>query len=501
MPDPLALVLDCGSTNITACAVEPGGRIVASASRSNAPQADPSGKPGWLIWDLDGLMAKIAEASREVTAQVDRNAVTALAATTWGADGSPVDDRGHLTYPLISWQCDRTEALADGFEDIHDPYDAYRETGYQLLPFNTLLRLIWLRRNAPEALEDAATFMMTPGLIAHRLTGEASIDATSAGTTMATDLAARDWSAEMLAPAGVTPDLFPRWVEPGDVIGNLTADAAQDLGLKAGIPVVAAGHDTQFAVVGSGAAPGEAVLSSGTWEILMTRAEAPELSRELFDAGVIVELDAVPGLTNPQFLMMGSGALEWVREKLYADVPDRATAYERMIEDAMAVPPGCDGLTALPQFQAGSGPTKRHGTGGALIGLDLQTSRGQVYRAMLEGLAFQLRHALDILGDLQTSDVGEIRAVGGGSRNALWNQIRADVCGVPVATLEQKEATVLGAALFAFVGAGVFGSADEARGAVQVEVNYEPSADGPRYQELYHAYRELPPALAGHFGG
>jgi L-fuculokinase len=500
MPDILALVMDCGSTNITVSAVDSAGRIVGSATRANGPEPDESGRPSWFVWDLDRIMERIGEASREATANLGDAQIVALAVTTWGADGAPVDGAGQLTHPIVSWQCGRTEDLAASFASIHDPYEAYRVTGYQVLPFNTLLKLIWLRRNVPGALDRAETFMMMPGLISHRLTGEVSIDATSAGTTMAVDLSRRSWAPELLAHADVAPDLFPRWVEPGEVIGGLTSAAATELGLPAGIPVVAAGHDTQFAAVGSGAAPGEAVLSSGTWEILMARTECPALTRELFDGGLIVELDPVPGLTNPQFLMMGSGALEWVRERLYDDIGDRRAAYRQMIEEAQSVPPGCEGLTALPQFQAGSGPSKRYGTGGGLLGLDLQTTRGQIYRAMLEGLALQLRHALDILGQLQASDVGAVRVVGGGSRNALWNQIRADVCGVPVATLEQKEATVMGAAIFAFLGAGVFGSIEEARSAVTVGASYEPSADSAAYQELYGRYSNLLPSLQDYFG-
>lgn len=496
---PLALVIDCGSTNITVSVVNSAGRIIGSAARPNAPEPDPSGVPGWLVWNLDGVMERIGQASREATSGVNKADVTAITVTTWGADGAPVDRSGCTTCPIISWQCSRTEELAASFGDTYDAYEAFRVTGYQVLPFNTLVKLMWLRRHTPDALDGASTFMMMPGLISHRLTGAASIDATSAGTTMATDLAARRWAPSLLALAAVTTDLFPRWVEPGEVIGECLPIAAEQLGVLTGTPVVAAGHDTQFAVIGSGAPAGEAVLSSGTWEILMTRASSPDLSRDLFDAGLIVELDAVAGFTNPQFLMMGSGALEWAREQLYGEFADRAAAYRCMIAEAEVVPPGSGGLTALPQFQAGSGPTKQHGTGGALVGLDLQTTRGQIYRALLEGLAFQLRHALEILGRLQASDVGEVRVVGGGSRNPLWNQIRADVCGVPIVTLEQKEATVMGAALFAFVGSGVFGGVDEARSTVTVERCYEPSENSHVYQELYSRYRALPPALQGYF--
>jgi len=498
MSDAHALILDCGATNATASVVNATGRLVASASRPNAPAPDP-GSPGHLIWDLDGILSRLFAAARAALVEVNRSSVKALAVTTFGADGAPVAADGSLLYPVISWQCGRTQSLAGRFADLCDPFDAFRTTGYQVFSFNTILKLVWLRRHAPEALDNATAWLMMPGLVSHRLCGELSVDATAACTTMATDLAARTWSDEMLGLAGVGRSLFPRWVEPGEVIGPLSRSVASDLGLTPGVPVVAAGHDTQFAIVGSGAREGEAVLSSGTWEILATRARALELTRDVFESGLMAEFDAEPGLTNPQFLMMGSGGLEWVRRHLYGDLGEGGAAYKTMIAEASAVAPGSDGLVFLPQLVRGAGPSKRYGTGGGMLGLGLHTSRGQVYRAALEGLAFQLRNAMDILGRLQGAPVTSIRAVGGGSRNALWNQIRADVCGVPVVTIEQKEATVLGAAMFGFVGAGVYGGLDEARSSATVERVYEPGTNTPAYAPFYERYELLPPALEGFF--
>ena len=496
--DALALILDCGATNATASVASAAGALIASASRPNAPDFDP-GSPGNLVWDVDAILDRLFAAACDALAGVDRSRVKALAVTTFGADGAPVAADGSLLYPVISWQCGRTEPLADSFAELCDPFEAFTITGYQVFSFNTILKLLWLRRHAPQTLDNAAAWLMMPGLLSHRLCGEMSVDATAACTTMAIDLGARGWSDAMLALAGVAQSLFPRWVEPGEVIGALAPSVAADLGLALGIPVVAAGHDTQFAIVGSGAREGEAVLSSGTWEILATRARAPELTREVYESGLMVELDAEPGLTNPQFLMMASGGLEWVRRRFYGDLGDGGAAYETMIAEAAGVPPGSDGLVFLPQFVRGAGPSKRYGTGGGMLGLELHTPRGQVYRAALEGLAFQLRNAMDILGRLQGAPVTSVRAVGGGSRNALWNQIRADVCGVPLVTIEQKEATVLGAAMFAFVGAGVYSSLDEARSAATVERVYEPGIDSPAYAPLYERYALLPPALEGFF--
>jgi L-fuculokinase len=500
MSDKCAVVFDCGSTNITVIAISPEGRILASASRPNEFAPDPAGPDGWLAWSMDALWQRICDACMEMLARTHGIEPIAATVTTWGADGAPVRADGTLSYPPIAWACPRTEYLAARWPSVMDLWDTYRETGYQIIPFNTLLKLIWLRENAPAALDAAACWMMMPGLFSHRLCGEMSIDPTAAGTTMAVDMSARAWSPRMLGLAGLAPDFFPRWVEPGGVIGNLSASAAADTGLPAGIPVVACGHDTQFAAVGACARPGEAILSSGTWEILMLRDPNYNPTRLGFDEGVLLELDSQPGLWNPQFLMMASGVLEWLRDLAFADLAGRPDPYAVMVAEAEKVPPGSGGVMVVPSFVPSTGPTKKHATRGTVLGLELATTRGHLYRAALEGLGFQLRQALGILAGATGYDIKALRVVGGGSKNPLWNRLRADVTGLPVVTIAQKEATVLGAAIFAFVGAGEYSSVDEAQDAVRGgEEVLEPGPDRAVYDEPYARYCQAPPALEAYY--
>jgi L-fuculokinase len=511
-------VLDCGATNARAVAVDTAGEVVASVSLPNQPVRQDDAPRNWRIWPLEAVFGKLAGACAEALAEVDPGRVAAVTVTTFGADGAPVDAANELTYPVISWQCPRTEDLAASMADRIDPWELFRTTGYQVIPFNTLLKLIWLRENAPEALEGAETWLMMPGLLSMMLCGERSIDPTAAGTMMAMEMARRGrigsansqqigfanshWSDEVLALAGLDASFFPHWVEPGEVIGEVTADAAEQTGLPEGVPVVAAGHDTQFAAVGSGARPDEAILSSGTWEILMLRQETYEATREGFEAGLIIEADAEPGRWNPQLLMMGSGPLEWIREQLFIDIPARATAYERMIMAAEEVEPGAGGVMMIPSFVPDTGPSAPHRTKGTLLGIGLNTSRAQIYRAGLEGLCYQLRHAAEVLTLSTGFEPRGIRLVGGGAKNNLWTRLRADVTGLPVTTISNEEATVAGAAIFAFIGAGTFASVEEGRQAAELgERTVEPSDEAPVYDELYAAYRALPPALERHYRG
>ncbi len=502
MAERCAVVFDCGSTNLTVIAVSPRGEILSAASRPNDPVQQQGAAEGWLVWDMDQLWSKLCDACREMLAGLPEGWQPAAATvTTWGADGAPVAADGSLLYPPISWQCPRTEPIAEEFASLMDPWRAYELSGYLVIPFNTLLKFIWLRRNEPRALDEAECWLMMPGLFSLRLCGEKSVDPTAAGTTMAVDSAKRTWSNELLSLAELDSTFFPRWCEPGEVIGELSEQAAADTGLPAGIPVVAAGHDTQFAAVGACARPGEAILSSGTWEILMLRDPNYGPTRLGFDQGVLIELDAQPGLWNPQLLMMASGVLEWLRDLAYQDLAGRGDAYAVMQAEAEKIQPGCDGVMLVPSFVPSTGPTKQYNTAGTIVGLELATTRAHLYRAALEGLSFQLRWALEILAEATGYEIKAVRVVGGGSKNALWNRIRADATGLPVVTIAQKEATVLGAALFAFVGAGVFSSIDDAQDAVRAgEEVVEPGPDAERYAELYQRWRQIAPALAEFYG-
>ena len=499
MAQQTVLVLDCGSTNITAIAVDEDGRLLASHGEPNDPVQHQGCPQGWRVWDMDELWGKVSGLARRVCTDVGAETVKAVTITTWGADGAPVKPDGSPAYPPIAWSCARTEPLAQAVtpEQARRFYDV---TGYQVISFNTYFKIAWLRENAPEALAAGNRWMMMPGLLSQKFCGEVSLDATSAGTMMALDMKAAQWSKELLDELGLDESLFPPIIYPGHVIGQVTAEAAAQSGVPAGTPVVAAGHDTQFAPIGSGAGPDEAVLSSGTWEILMLRTPSFEPTAEGFEEGLITEMDAVQGLYNPQLLMMGSGVLEWVRENMYGDVPERKDAYGVMIGEARQLEPGAGGVMMTPSFKSDTGPTKKYNTQGTIVGLDLDSTRAHVYRAALEGLSFQMKDALRVLTTATGFEPKGVRVVGGGSRNELWNQIRADVLNMPVAVTGHKEATVLGAAIAAWVGAGRFKDLQEGQKALATEsVCVEPSADAAAYAELAERYGQLPPALKGFY--
>lgn len=278
------------------------------------------------------------------------------------------------------------------------------------------------------------------------------------GTSMMADLGKRDFSEDVLSKVGITPELFGDINEAGDQAGLSHAKALEETGIPVGTPVFFAGHDTQFAVFGSGAELNQPVLSSGTWEILMARTSAFTSTSKELENNLTTEIDAKDNVYNIGQNWLGSGILEWFSRNFYADLKGDEL-YETMIGDATKVLSGSHGLSVNPAFYKDSAGD----TGGVIQGLTINTSRAEIYRALLESLAQRLKEALDVVEEAGKFTAERIICVGGGSKNRLWNQLRANACGVPIQLIDQKETTVLGAALFVFAGAGLYSTVEEAR--------------------------------------
>ncbi len=232
--------------------------------RNGERQRHRGGKSDWHQWSLEAIMQRFADCCRQIHDQLASCTVRGITVTTFGVDGALVDEQGALLYPIISWKCPRTAAVMEKISQYMPARQLQRIAGVGAFAFNTLYKLVWLKENHPQLLAQAHAWLFISSLINHRLTGEFTTDLTMAGTSQMLDLRQRDFSAPILQATGLPRRLFPRLVEAGQPIGALLPEAAALLGLPVGIPVISAGHDTQFALFGAGAGQDEPVLSSGT---------------------------------------------------------------------------------------------------------------------------------------------------------------------------------------------------------------------------------------------
>ena len=459
----IVIVFDCGATNVRVIAINNQGEILASESSPNITHPDPF-FPEFRIWDIVEIWSNMCKAARKTVSRIDRDKILGVTVTTFGVDGTLFDRNGKMLYPVISWQCERTNRIMSEIDKYIPLADLYKESGVLPFNFNTINKLIWFKENKPEIIEKSYRFLFMPSIFLFLLSGEMINDVTMAGTSMMTNLAMRQFSGNIFNRTGLPLELMGPLAEPGTVIGGITANASGETSIPGNVPVVVTGHDTQFAIFGSGAEKNQPVLSSGTWEILMVRAEEFKSDKEQLEHGITTELDPAQGLYNIGNQWIASGVIEWVRRNLYADIIE--DVYETMISGAEKVPSGCNGVKVNPKFYE----ELRGKPEGNILGLTMESTRDEIFRAVLEALAGRLeegKKALENAGGFKTSS---ILCVGGGSRNRLWNRLRANYTGTPVKIIDQKETTVLGASLFVQAACGNFTSPSEARSAIDYKI-------------------------------
>jgi len=453
------IVFDCGATNIRVMAINSNGKILAAESLPNNTQPDPI-FPSYRIWDVNEIWDKMCLASQKVANQIKIDRIVGVTVTTFGVDGTLFDKSGKILYPVISWQCERTNSIIDSLDKYIPLDEIYRESGVFPFSFNTIGKLIWFKEQKPEILEKSSLFLFMPSIFSYFLTGEMVNDMTMAGTSMMTNLQTRNFSGNIISKIELPIEKFGNPVEAGTVTGKINSKASSLTGLPEGTPVVSTGHDTQFAVFGSGAKRNQPVLSSGTWEVLMVRSEKFRSGSEQMEAGITTELDSRPGLYDIGNQWIASGIIEWARRNLFNDI--RENIYEYMISCAEKVPSGSNGVKIIPKFnEAYMGEAR-----GQISGLSMESTRGEIFRAILEALSKRLAEgvkSLEAAGGFKTES---ILCVGGGSKNRLWNQLRADSTGIPLNIIDQKETTVLGASLFVQAACGNASSPEEARSAI-----------------------------------
>jgi xylulokinase len=405
-----------------------------------------------------------------------------------------LDATDEVLRPAILWNDQRTGAECDAIRASVGPRRLIEITGNDALTGFTAPKLVWVRDHEPENWERVAHVLLPKDYLRLRLTGEHAIDRADAAGTLLLDLAARDWSAEVIGALGIDPGWLPRTLEGPEISGSITPAAAGATGLRAGTPVVAGGGDQAANAVGVGAVrPGIVALSLGTSGVVFAATDRP-----LFEphGRVHAFCHAVPGRWHFMSVMLSAaGSLRWFR-----DVFAPGAEYGDLVEAATAVVPGSGGLLFLPYLSGERNPHPDPLARGAFVGLTLSHDRRHLTRAVLEGVAFGLRDGLDLMIEAGTPAPAQVRASGGGLRSPLWTQILADVLEAEIAVVATEEGAAFGAALLAAVGAGWYPTVDEATDAiVRVTPIASPGAHVPAYRGAHARYRELYPALEATF--
>jgi xylulokinase len=482
--------------------VDQDGRVVASATEEHAPFASP--QIGWAEqhpedWWAASTVA-IPKALERAGLSGDDIACVGFSGQMHGA--VMLDGNGQVVRPALIW-CDvRTDAQCRTLTKKIGAERIIQLTCNPALTNFTLTKLLWVQENEPENWQRVRSVMLPKDYVRFRLTGERATDMADASGTLMLNVAQRRWSNEMLEAAEIDRGLLPALYESPDVCGKVSAAAASATGLKAGTPVVAGAGDQAAGAVGMGiATPGAVSATIGTSGVVFAATDAPALDRQ---GRLHTFCHALPGRWHVMGVTQAAGlSLRWFRDQFGGCVDGSGKVardpYEKLTEEAVGVPVGCNGLLWTPYLMGERTPHLDPEARGALVGLTASHKRADVIRAILEGVAFSLRDTFSIFSEMNVP-VKSVRLGGGGAKSALWRQIQADVYGHEVEMVEAEEGAAYGAALLAGVGAGMWPNVDTAcASVVRVSKRVKPQADAvatlnknyASYRRVYKATREI----------
>ena len=496
----LLLGIDLGSTSIKAILYDPDGNVVARGDRPMRRFHPNEKHPEWTVWDPEELWRETSAACREAMEKIaDAGDVKGIAVTGMGMDGLPMTEEGGRLYPLISWHDPRTQPQYEWWIKYITAEKTYAVGGNPVWAINSALRMLWVKEHEREIFDRTYKWLLIEDYINYCLSGVFATDYSMASCTMLFDQRKLGWSDEMCnaarIPRSILPDVHPATTR----LGEVTQAASELTGLKVGTPVYLGGHDHLCSSLPVGVTrPGSVLSITGTWEMIdMVSLDAP-LDTPLGKSGITTQANVAPRT----YMVWGGNPsgemLEWYRRS-FSQASGEPMKWETMIALAEEAKPGCGGVLFLPHLGGSSCPDVNPQARGAFVGINTLTTQADFVRSVFEGLDYQLLEVVKMMEGGTRKKAAEVVAVGGAIRNKFWMQNKANMLGLTVRVPEVEEATVLGAAILAGIGAGVYRDVEDAfqrvkRGSTQ----YVPDEKITRlYEEIFPIYRETYAAVCG----
>ena len=491
------LAHDVGTSGLKTALVNARGELVATRT---SPYPLRSPQPGWFEQAPSDYWDAVVSTTRQVLDEsgVNRDTVLALVFTTQAMGIIPVDAAGDVLHPNITWVDGRAEEQAAEVMAKFGGRRVFRAlVGIEISGKDVVPKLRWLKHQRPEVYRATAQVLDVNGYLKFRATGR-RVAEWSGACSYGFNLRRKDWDRLYFRAAGIDLGKLPVLARSTDQIGTLTPGAARELGLPESVAVYGGCDDTQSAALGAGAVgDGDAhiYLGSSAWAGITTRRTLRHRH------GAVCLQSGDPAMNLLVGITESAGAhLTWFLERFYplerAD-PGNADVQTMINRELAQVPPGSDHLIFTPWLMGERCPVTTTTTRGTLFNVSLEHSRAHFLRALLEGVAFNLRWILDLFGTDFGFRPGVLRVLGGGAGNDLWLQGIADITGREVAALDRPAfAGTLGAAACAWVGSGRLPGFSALPALVRVRRRFRPAAGPkPAFDEQYQAYREIHPAL------
>ena len=436
------LGIDLGTSGCKTVLVARDGSIIASAT---AEYALSTPKPLWSEQDPHDWWKGLVTSVRAVLKKAPKEIIEGIGIGGQMHGATLLDAKGDVVRPAILWNDGRCQAECDL---LHKKVPGLiKETGNRALVGFTAPKLLWVQKHEPKLWKRVTTVLLPKDYLRWRLTGEKVAEMSDGAGMLLMNVAKRTWSAKMLKACNIDESYLGRLIEGTEISGTVTADAARELGIPVGVPVVGGAGDQAAGAVGAGSVkPGQTTIAIGTSGVVFTTTAGYSPEK---DGRLHTFCHAIPGTWHQMGVMLSAaGSLQWYRDTLCPGV-----SFEALTAEAATAPIGCEGLIFLPYLTGERTPLCDAKARGGFIGLTRMHTRAHLTRAVLEGICLGLSESLALIRAAGTK-VSEATATGGATRSDLWMQILADTCNAKIILRTGADAgPALGGARLALVGA------------------------------------------------
>jgi xylulokinase len=489
------LGIDIGTSGCKAVVFDEDGKQISMAYREYDVISTNN---GWAELDTDEVIGNCFEVIKESASGLESGSVIGMGISSQGEAFTLIDRNGKaLCNALVSSDIRANEMIGPWTEKFGEE-KLYRITGHTPHPMFSLFKLLWIKKHSAEKWAKIHKILCFEDLLQYRLgILNPSMGWPMAGRTMLFDVVNHQWDKDILNSLGITKEQLSFPVQSGTVAGYIDIRIAKELHLSENTFVVTGGHDQTCCALGAGAIePGIAVYSSGTVECITPAFSKPVFTDNLRKNNLCTYDHAAPGMyATVAFCLTGGNILKWFRDELGTAETELAkrtnrNPYELLIE---RMPDKPSRLLVLPYFTPSGTPYFDVSVKGTIFGLDLTTSREEIMKALLEGVAFEIKLNLDILKQ-SGYEVKELRAIGGGSKSLRHVQLKADVIGMPITILDVTEAGCMGVAMLAKAAFTRENVGEIAKKWVKPVAKVEPKLQN-HYNLKFEQYKKLYPAL------
>jgi xylulokinase len=424
-----------------------------------------------------------------------KDEIKAVSISSFGESFVPVDKAGNVLMNTLLYTDPRGTHQCERYKSQFGEQRIMEIAGVKPHPMYSLSKLGYIHDEQNELFNKTYKFLLIESFIIFRLTGEFYIDYSLAARTMAFDVTKKKWSKELLALAGVDEDKLPKAVPSGTVVAKIMPSIANELGLPLKLIVVTGGHDQVCAATGAGITkPGLAIDGTGTVECITPAFDKPILTEQFLGNNYACVPHSIEGMyVTYAFNFTGGSILKWYR--------DNFSKYETMLakEKGISVYQLLDELGAknptdlivIPHFAGSATPDMNEDARGAFLGLRFDTDAPTLYRALIEGVTYEMAYNMEFLESAGVK-IHELRAVGGGAKSSYWLNIKANITGCRIIPLDVEEAGLTGTAILAGVASGVYKKVDEALPYfIRQKTAIEPDEEQRKiYSENFQRYKE-----------